>query len=119
MFKAIRGVDRRKLVWYEPQVIFNYGSNTNLPPLGDRGLGFAFHDYCLEHDEFHTKISCANFGDLPVNDALAHSTSSGLRRATQLFEPPKPNELDSVMRTEVLRGAPTTRLRLQSGSGSR
>ena len=50
MFKAIRGVDRRKLVWYEPNVIFNYGSNTNLPPLGDRSLGFAFHDYCLEHD---------------------------------------------------------------------
>ncbi|MBV9310161.1 MAG: cellulase family glycosylhydrolase [Solirubrobacterales bacterium] len=77
MLKAIRRVDRRKLVWYEPQVIFNYGANTNLPPLGDRRLGFSFHDYCLEHDEFHTKISCATVGDLPISDAITHSRGTG------------------------------------------
>jgi endoglycosylceramidase len=44
---AIRKVDHRTLVWYEPNVIFNDGVNTALGPLGDPNAGFAFHDYCL------------------------------------------------------------------------
>jgi endoglycosylceramidase len=77
MIRAIRSVDGRKLVWYEPQVIFNYGSNTNLPALSDPRLGFAFHVYCLEHDQFHTKVSCGTTNQLPVNNALAHSARTG------------------------------------------
>jgi len=44
---AIRKVDHRTLVWYEPNVIFNDGPNTALGPLNDPNAGFAFHDYCL------------------------------------------------------------------------
>ena len=44
---AIRRVDQRTLVWYEPNVIFNDGPNTALGPLNDPNAGFAFHDYCL------------------------------------------------------------------------
>ena len=76
MLSAIRKVDARTLIWYEPQVIFNYGANTNLPPLGDPSLGFAFHDYCLEHDTFHTSTSCPTLNDLPVQDALARSAQT-------------------------------------------
>ena len=47
------------------------------------------------------------------------STSSGLRRTMQLFEPPKPNELDSATRTRRRRGSPRTTSRSQSGSSSR
>jgi len=44
---AIRKIDKRTLVWYEPNVIFNDGPNTALGPLNDPNAGFAFHDYCL------------------------------------------------------------------------
>ncbi len=43
---AIRSVDKRTLVWYEPNVTFDFGANTHLSALGP-GSGFAFHDYCL------------------------------------------------------------------------
>lgn len=77
MLGAIRSVDRRTLVWYEPQVLFNYGSATRLPPLGDRSLGFAFHDYCLEHDFHHTSTSCPTFDDTVFGNALAHAATTG------------------------------------------
>ena len=44
---AIRGVDPSTLVYYEPNVIFNDGADTNLGDPGDPHLGFSFHDYCL------------------------------------------------------------------------
>ena len=70
---------------------------------------------------------CARSGD---DDALrvGHSrhpsagrpsTSSGLRKARQLLEPPKPSELDSAIRTRCWRGSPRTTLTSQSGSISR
>jgi endoglycosylceramidase len=45
--RAIRTVDRRTLVWYEPNVLFDYGFPTNVGGLGDPRAGFAWHDYCL------------------------------------------------------------------------
>jgi endoglycosylceramidase len=42
----IRSADRRKLVWYEPNVLFNFGADTNIPDLGDQLAGFTFHVYC-------------------------------------------------------------------------
>src|SRR5207244_13298276 len=46
---SVRSADRSHLVFYEPNLFFDFGSNTNLsdPAGGDRGTGFAFHDYCL------------------------------------------------------------------------
>ena len=73
---AIRQADRRTLIFYEPQVLFNYGSNTNLPPLGDPGLGFAFHDYCLQHDEGQGSSSCPTFDDMVFRNALARVAST-------------------------------------------
>ena len=45
--KAIRTADTRTLVFYEPNVLFNFGSATNVGALGDPRAGFAFHDYCI------------------------------------------------------------------------
>ena len=42
----IRAVERQKLIWYEPNVLFNFGADTNVPALGDRATGFSFHLYC-------------------------------------------------------------------------
>ena len=43
---AIRSVDGRHIVWHEPNVIFNFGSQSHLPAIGSNS-GFSFHDYCL------------------------------------------------------------------------
>ena len=47
VISRIRGVDRRHLVFYEPNVLFNFDADTTLPDLGSRNLGFSFHDYCF------------------------------------------------------------------------
>jgi endoglycosylceramidase len=45
---AIRQVDRRHIVWQEPNVLFNFGPQTHLPRIGSNS-GFSFHDYCLDN----------------------------------------------------------------------
>ena len=42
---AIRTVDDRTTIYYEPQLFFNDGVPTYVAPEGER-LGFSFHDYC-------------------------------------------------------------------------
>ncbi len=42
---AIRSVDPRTAVYYEPNLFFNDGAPTYVAPHGRR-LGFSFHDYC-------------------------------------------------------------------------
>jgi endoglycosylceramidase len=44
---AIRDVDRRHLVWYEPVVLTNYGVGQNHPDTGDPRAGLSFHTYCF------------------------------------------------------------------------
>jgi endoglycosylceramidase len=46
VFAAIRAVDRKQLIWYEPNVLFNFSADTNLPAFGDRSAGMSFHFYC-------------------------------------------------------------------------
>jgi len=46
---AIREVDTRTPIFYEPHVLFNNGSRSTVSPSGDQ-LGFSFHDYCLTAD---------------------------------------------------------------------
>jgi endoglycosylceramidase len=77
VIKSIRAADRRTLIFYEPQVLFNYGSNTNLPALGDPRLAFAFHDYCLQHDESHQSSTCPTFDDLVFKNAVTHADQTG------------------------------------------
>jgi endoglycosylceramidase len=47
VIEAIRRTDRRNLIWYEPQVQFNFGSDSSVDGLADPRLGFSFHVYCL------------------------------------------------------------------------
>jgi endoglycosylceramidase len=74
---AIRRVDPRTLIWYEPQVLFNYGSTTNLPALGDSRLGFAFHDYCLQNDEGAGTQTCQTFDQTVFANALGRVAKTG------------------------------------------
>lgn len=45
--RAIRTVDRRHLIFYEPNVVFDFGAATHVGRLSDGPAGFAFHDYCF------------------------------------------------------------------------
>ncbi|MGZ4465609.1 MAG: cellulase family glycosylhydrolase [Nocardioides sp.] len=77
---AVRAVDRRTAIFYEPQVLFNNGSRTSVTPTGRR-LGFSFHDYCLTADvgtgESGGQEGCSTFDDLVFSNADAHVAASG------------------------------------------
>src|SRR3954469_1420924 len=48
--KGVREGDSRHLVFYEPNVLFNDGADTQLPKLDDGRLGMSWHNYCLVGD---------------------------------------------------------------------
>ncbi len=73
---AIRAVDSRTLIFYEPQVLFNEGIATNLGPIGDAETGFAFHDYCLSEPQTGA-TGCDPFDNLVFSNAIARATSTG------------------------------------------
>jgi endoglycosylceramidase len=45
--RAIRTVDRQRLIFYEPDVGFDFGVTTHMNPLRRGPAGLSFHDYCL------------------------------------------------------------------------
>jgi endoglycosylceramidase len=47
MISSVREVNGRKLIWYEPNVIFNSGADTHHGDTGDDSTGMSFHIYCL------------------------------------------------------------------------
>ena len=47
VISRIREVEPQKLIWYEPNVIFNFGADSHHPATGDPAAGFSFHVYCL------------------------------------------------------------------------
>jgi endoglycosylceramidase len=72
---AIRAADPRTLVWYEPNVLFNFARPTSLPPLADPRTGFAFHAYCLEGEE----LGCeSHAGTMENADRYAASAGTAL-----------------------------------------
>ncbi|HEX8054130.1 MAG TPA: cellulase family glycosylhydrolase [Thermoleophilaceae bacterium] len=46
-FEAIRRVDRRNVLWWEPYLVFNNGAQTSHGDTGDGRAGMSFHMYCL------------------------------------------------------------------------
>jgi endoglycosylceramidase len=76
---AIRAVDPRTAIFYEPNVIFNNGVQTSVRPHGSR-LGFSFHDYCLSAEagtEGGGEQACDAFDDLVWNNTAAHVQETG------------------------------------------
>ena len=73
---AIRTVDRRHLVFYEPFVLFNFGQQTTLPHFSDPDLGMSFHDYCPA-DAATEPTECAADEARPVANALARARVTG------------------------------------------
>jgi endoglycosylceramidase len=79
MLAAIRTVDPDTIVWYEPHVLFNNGSDTNLADFDDPHLGMSFHDYCLAASEGDGGQSpaCDASDELVFQNAEKRSTLTG------------------------------------------
>jgi endoglycosylceramidase len=73
---AIRGVERRHMIFYEPNVLFNFDVATNLPDLGSN-LGFSFHDYCLTGVIQGAPAGCPEAEGLVFDNADARAESTG------------------------------------------
>jgi endoglycosylceramidase len=71
--REIRTVDPTGMVWYEPNVLFNFGANTNLGPVRDSRAGFSFHDYCLAG----TVQTCDPLDDTVFANARHHGKAMG------------------------------------------
>ena len=76
VISAIRSVDRRHLIFYEPYVLSDFGVQTHLPDFADPALGMSFHDYCLSDAVTH-EASCTRSEELVIANALARSASTG------------------------------------------
>lgn len=74
---AIRRVDPRTLVFYEPNVLFNGGAVTNLGRLGDRQTVFSFHDYCLSQSFGGSYTGCGPADDKVFAHALTRAALTG------------------------------------------
>jgi endoglycosylceramidase len=71
---AIRGADRRHVVWYEPNVLFNFGAApTHLPDFHDPRAGMSFHDYCAGT----TAAACRKGEQTAISNAIARSSATG------------------------------------------
>jgi endoglycosylceramidase len=77
--RAIRDVDRRHTVWQEPNVLFDFGADTNLPRIGSNS-GFSFHAYCLDN----SAPSCPTTEARVFDNADRHAQETG--RALMLTE---------------------------------
>ena len=78
---AIRSVDAKTAVFYEPHVLFNNGSRTSVQPTGKR-LGFSFHDYCLAADVGLSEAGsgqevCDGFDGIVWQNMADHVAASG------------------------------------------
>jgi endoglycosylceramidase len=74
---AIRGVDGQKLLWYEPNVLFNFAADTNVPGLADPQTGFSFHVYCLVGLVGGGGQSCDTLEETVFQNADRHSQQTG------------------------------------------
>ncbi len=75
VISAIRAVDPRHLIFYEPFVLFDFGVPTGLPDFSDARLGMSFHDYCGSNAATNA-ASCSRSEQLVLDNALARSAST-------------------------------------------
>ena len=104
----IREVDRRNIVWYEPNVIYNNGAKTQH---GDTGptAGMSFHIYCLQEGNTPGRSpfdpvqqqGCSTFEELPFQNADLQSSKTG--DTLMLSEFGATDDLEQIQR--VIEGA--------------
>jgi endoglycosylceramidase len=75
----VRAVEHQKLIWVEPNVLFNFTADTNLPDFGDRATGFSFHVYCTMGlaPPPYTGANCETLDDVVLTKADRRSKATG------------------------------------------
>ena len=73
----VRAVEGRHLIFYEPNVLFNFDADTNLPDLGSSRLGMSFHDYCLVGLISGAPSTCSAVEGKVFDNADAHARATG------------------------------------------
>jgi endoglycosylceramidase len=77
---AIRSVDSRHLVWYEPVVTSQFGTKYTIPDSGDPRAGMSFHTYCLPGALGIPGLadkSCPELEDLSLQNADDRAAANG------------------------------------------
>jgi endoglycosylceramidase len=77
---AVRTADPESLVWYEPNVLFNNGADTQLADFGDAHAGMSFHVYCLVANEGGSggySDACRTSDDLVLSNADKRAAATG------------------------------------------
>jgi endoglycosylceramidase len=83
--QGIRQVDPDNVVWFEPQVIFNDGAQTNLgaaSPIRDSNIGLSWHTYCTVASFVHSSgidnvPGCQQQGEIVAGNADAAASTMG------------------------------------------
>lgn len=74
-------MDLRTLVWYAPNLTFDFGARTWHGDTGDERAGFAFNNYCLGGDPLQggesERVACGTTEDRVFDLAEAHSAATG------------------------------------------
>ena len=104
VIREIREVDRRSLVWYAPNLTFDFGAQTWHGDTGDPHAGFAFNNYCLAElgNEFQAEFGgvsdggCRTAEDLVLSNADRQSEQTG--DALMMTEFAATDELETVRR---------------------
>jgi endoglycosylceramidase len=77
VISQIRAVDQQKLIWSEPNVLFDFGADTSLPALDAAG-GLSFHVYCLPGAIGGTSgVGCPELDDRVFQNADKHAQATG------------------------------------------
>jgi endoglycosylceramidase len=77
---ALRAEDSAHLIFYEPNLEFDYGSQTQVGDPQDEGAGFTFHDYCLSSlppGGSTDPQECGTQDEIVLDNADAHSAQTG------------------------------------------
>lgn len=80
---AIRQVDQRSLIWYEPVVISQFGTEYHHPDTGDPMAGMSFHIYCLTDALSAIPIpgvvdtSCEALEEMSITNAIERAELNG------------------------------------------
>jgi endoglycosylceramidase len=82
---AIRTVDRNGLIWYEPVVISQFGTEYHHPDTGDPHAGMSFHIYCIAGALAGVPVpvpgiegmTCEELEELSIRNAIERAEANG------------------------------------------
>lgn len=106
MQAGIRQVDTRHIIWFEPNILFDFGIPSYLNgSAGAANVGLSWHDYCLTQPianalGFPAPASCQDSESDAIHHAL--STSASLNAAVYMSEFGSSDDLSDITRVTQL-----------------